>query len=109
MARVTPKTSRWATAAGRQQVVPKYKVSRVLIHANIHRMGTSAISPDGSKTPFQVCVTIGGRADRAHYSHSCGFGKNPRQAMSKALRELAGKMGKRKGAFAGLSKSKRRR
>ena len=59
---------------------------------------------------FYACATLGtgrGRSWNAKKNTPCAYGKNPRVAVSKVLRKVAGVVGKRSGAFAGLKKGKK--
>lgn len=65
------------------------------------------------KTAFYACVRIGKKAGTARRiagtttvkpakTLGCAYGKNPRDALGRALRVLSTKLSARKGAFAGL-------
>lgn len=53
---------------------------------------------------FYSCVRVGQHKQRPGSStrKECAYGKNPRQAIGKALKALGAKLSRQKGAFAGL-------
>lgn len=86
-----------------------YGAHRVTIHAEVQRI---AATPGGA---FEACVQINrgqkaGRrgqftAKRTYAGTHCSRAKNPRKALSAALRAIAKSVSARGGAFAGLKGS----
>ena len=69
---------------------PRVGIERKVATLTVRRIE----QPDGK--PFYACVRFSGTG-----VGSCGFGSNPRNAITKALREAAYDVRRRKGAFKG--------
>lgn len=71
---------------------------------------------DRGSIAFEACVRVGGHLKRVKsgpgraYAQGteCAFGKNPRAAVAKAMSRYATHLRKRKGAFGGYRKKRRR-
>ena len=65
------------------------------------------VTVESTRTSFRACARVSSKIGLASHNapkgyYPCATGSNPRKAVAAALRKLAGQLGKRKGAFAGL-------
>ncbi|MHB8734641.1 MAG: hypothetical protein ACYC6M_04990 [Terriglobales bacterium] len=82
----------------------------VAIKVNVARMTDIAQASGGAGGPFTSCVWPNRSITSRHGGGAlaCAAGRNPRQAIGKALAKAGRAIAKRSGAFAGLSKRRRR-
>ena len=64
-------------------------------------------SPPPFPAGFEACVVIGSAVSTSG-GIACATGKNPRKALAAALRKAASRVSKRRGAFAGMKKRRRK-